>query len=56
MLKCWMANPDERPTFHQLRCSLEDFEAHHESYVDFSCSVSSLVHALPPTEEEIANT
>lgn len=54
MLKCWSANPDDRPTFHQLRCSLEDFEAHHENYVDFNCSTSSPAHTLPPTEEEIA--
>lgn len=53
MLKCWSANPDDRPTFRELRCSLEDFEAHHENYVDFSCSSSSQAHALPPTEEEI---
>lgn len=47
MLKCWSASPDERPAFRQLRATLEDFEAQHETYVNFSAETP----ALPPTEE-----
>jgi hypothetical protein len=60
MLKCWNGQPDERPTFQQLRTSLEESETHREAYVDFGCyttvgtqSVYQLVN-LPPTEEDIA--
>lgn len=53
MLKCWSANPDDRPTFHQLRISLEEFEAQHETYVDFNCPGINPLLKLPPTEEEI---
>lgn len=60
MLKCWNSQPDERPTFQQLRSSLEESETHREAYVDFGCysavggaqSTYQLVN-LPPTEEEI---
>lgn len=52
MLKCWSGSPDDRPTFQQLRASLEEFEAQHETYVDFNCSGDSAAHTLPPTEEE----
>ena len=47
MLKCWSANPDDRPTFRELRTTLQDFEAQHETYVNFG----SETPALPPTEE-----
>ena len=52
MLKCWSGSPDNRPTFQQLRASLEEFEAQHETYVDFNCSGDTAAHTLPPTEEE----
>lgn len=60
MVKCWNGQPDERPTFQQLRASLEESETHREAYVDFGCytnvggnqSAYQLVN-LPPTEEDI---
>jgi len=61
MTKCWNGQPDERPTFQQLRASLEESETHREAYVDFGCytnvgshqqSAYQLVN-LPPTEEDI---
>ncbi|XP_055543965.1 vascular endothelial growth factor receptor 1 [Wyeomyia smithii] len=48
MLRCWQAEPENRPSFHQISKSLQP---HHRIYIDFNEIEPTYV--FPPTSEQI---
>ena len=34
MMKCWQENPDERPTFTELRNKLKEMENQHKKFIN----------------------
>ena len=57
MLNCWNADPEERPTFHQLRYWLMDIESQDGIYVQImDFDPLHTASALPPTEEQVKCT
>jgi hypothetical protein len=57
MLNCWNADPEERPTFHQLCYWLMDIESQDGIYVQImDFDPLHTASALPPTEEQVKCT